>query len=91
MSEQICAYCGKPAEGKYSVHRDSFRRGPEVPLCNACGGMSGPSLDDIWEKIGILPRAIKLLEETETMFLRTEQNRDWLSRRNDLLGWPPSR
>lgn len=52
-----CSYCERsfipdpdPNEG-YSVHRDGFGVGPEVPLCPACGGSESPSLADIWEKI----------------------------------------
>lgn len=46
-----CAYCGKPAQGNYSIHRDGFLKGPEVPLCDACGSKPDPSLTEIWLKI----------------------------------------
>lgn len=46
--ENRCAYCGRVAEGKYSVHRDGFGEGPEVPLCNRCGSGKKPTLGEIW-------------------------------------------
>jgi hypothetical protein len=46
-----CVYCGKPAEGNYSVHRDGFGVGPEVPLCDACGSEPEPELWKIWDRI----------------------------------------
>ena len=53
-----CAYCGKQAEGEFSIHRDDFDEGPEVPLCNACGGpcpltlgATSPTLEQIWWRI----------------------------------------
>jgi hypothetical protein len=48
-----CAYCGQPAGGSFSIHRDGFGEGPEVDLCNDCGG-SPPevlSCEQIWERI----------------------------------------
>ena len=52
MSKRLtCAYCGKPAQGNYSVHRDGFCEGPEVPLCNGCGQSRFPSLPEIWARI----------------------------------------
>lgn len=49
--ERRCAYCGEPAQGNYSIHRDGFGIGPEVPLCNRCGGKRTPSCQDIWDRI----------------------------------------
>jgi len=46
----LCAHCWKPAEGNYSIHRDGFGEGPEVPLCDACGGEETPTCEDIWHK-----------------------------------------
>jgi hypothetical protein len=46
-----CSYCGGPAEGNYSIHRDGFGEGPEVPLCDACGGERTPTLAEIWARI----------------------------------------
>jgi hypothetical protein len=45
-----CAYCGKPSEGHYSVHRDAFGVGPEVELCAACGSGPSPTLREIWAR-----------------------------------------
>lgn len=47
-----CAYCGQPSEGQYSIHRDGYSLGPEVPLCDACGQGDSPSLTQIWARIG---------------------------------------
>ena len=46
-----CVYCGAPAEGNYSIHRDGFCEGPEVPLCDACGAHETPTLAEIWARI----------------------------------------
>lgn len=46
-----CSYCGALSEGQYSVHRDGFDQGPEVPLCNKCGAGDEPTLAKIWAKI----------------------------------------
>ena len=51
MSGPICAFCGKPSEDEYAVHRDGFGVGPVVPLCNACGSGEEPTLDEIWARI----------------------------------------
>lgn len=50
-SSRSCSYCGKPAEGKYTIHRDGYDNGPEVPLCDACGSSTGPSCETIWARI----------------------------------------
>lgn len=47
----VCAYCGDLAQGNYSIHRDGFDNGPEVPLCDQCGDHTGPSLLAIWSRI----------------------------------------
>ena len=46
-----CVYCGRPAEGNYSIHRDGFGEGPQAPLCDACGSNSTPTLGQIWARI----------------------------------------
>jgi hypothetical protein len=46
-----CAYCGRLAEGNYAIHRDGFCEGPEVPLCDACGGHEEPTCEAIWARI----------------------------------------
>lgn len=48
-----CAFCGKPAEGNYAVHRDGFGVGPEVDLCDACGSGQEPTLAEIWDRIAL--------------------------------------
>lgn len=49
----LCAYCKKPAEGNYGIHRDGFCEGPEVDLCDACGGSPAEvlSCEEIWARI----------------------------------------
>jgi hypothetical protein len=47
-----CTFCGKLAEGNYSIHRDGFGEGPEVPLCDGCGGRPTPTEQAIWARIG---------------------------------------
>lgn len=51
MAKRICCFCGKRAQGNYSVHRDGFCKGPEVPLCDACGKDESPTLEEIWKAI----------------------------------------
>ena len=46
-----CAFCGEEHEGNYALHRDGFGLGPELPLCDACGGYVRPSCDEIWYRI----------------------------------------
>ena len=58
-----CAYCGKRAEGHYSIHRDRFCEGPTVPLCDACGQDGEPTLDQIWAKIANPEPLIKAIKE----------------------------
>ncbi len=48
---EICAACGKPAQGNYSIHRDGFFDGPEVPLCDDCGKDEKPSCEILWGAI----------------------------------------
>lgn len=51
--EPRCAYCGEKAEGHYSIHRDGFGVGPEVPLCDWCGSKPEPTCDEIWDRIAL--------------------------------------
>lgn len=46
-----CAYCGGPAEGNYSIHRDGFGIGPDVPLCDKHGSKPTPTEEQIWRRI----------------------------------------
>jgi hypothetical protein len=52
--ELICVYCEGPAQGNYSIHRDGFDEGPEVPLCDKCGSGPTPTCGDIWAKISTI-------------------------------------
>jgi hypothetical protein len=58
-----CAYCGSAADGAYSIHRDGFCEGPEVPLCNACGATESPTLREIWSRIGRSPACLECDED----------------------------
>lgn len=49
-----CAACTKPAEGNFSIHRDGFGIGPEVPLCNGCGASETPTVEELWARIANL-------------------------------------
>ncbi len=69
QSEQ-CSFCGKAAEGNHAIHRDGFSEGPEVPLCDACGGSENPTCEEIWDRISTLiwvekPAIAALLEGYE--------------------------
>jgi hypothetical protein len=46
-----CAACGAPAQGNYSINRDAICDGPEVPLCDACGGGEEPTCEELWARI----------------------------------------
>ena len=47
-----CAACGAPADGdEFSIHRDGFCKGPEVPLCTSCGADETPSCEELWRAI----------------------------------------
>jgi hypothetical protein len=49
-----CAYCGGPHTREYAIHRDGFCQGPQVPLCNRCGGRPKPTERQIWARIATL-------------------------------------
>ena len=51
LLQPTCSYCGRPAEGNYSIHRDGFGVGPEVALCDSCGAHPTPTLRAIWDRI----------------------------------------
>ena len=51
LLKRRCTYCGEPAEGNYSIHRDGFGEGPEVPLCDAHGAHELPTCAEIWARI----------------------------------------
>ena len=46
-----CALCQQPSQGNYAIHRDGFGEGPEVDLCDACGGQITPTCREIWDAI----------------------------------------
>jgi hypothetical protein len=48
-----CSYCFVEIKGEveFTVHRDGFGIGPEVPLCVGCGSKPIPTLEEIWSKI----------------------------------------
>ena len=46
-----CCYCGNLAEGRYSIHRDGFGEGPEIDLCDLCGGSRFPTCEEIWDAL----------------------------------------
>ena len=52
--QEICAYCRKLAQGNFSIHRDDFGVGPEVPLCDECGKDPTPTCEQIWKRISHL-------------------------------------
>ena len=49
MGQQIemCEACGAPSEGNYSIHRDGYGEGPEVPLCDGCGTGPEPTCEEV--------------------------------------------
>lgn len=51
LLEVHCVNCRKPAQGNYSIHRDGFGDGPELPLCDACGCTELPTCNQIWCRI----------------------------------------
>src|SRR5688572_24383288 len=51
QESERCSFCGDPAEGNYSIHRDGFGVGPEVPLCDDCGAHPRPTCGEIWDRI----------------------------------------
>ena len=57
--EPLCAYCGASAKGSaYGIHRDGFGEGPEVPLCDTCGGDNLLTCKKIWARIA-QPQAVE--------------------------------
>lgn len=49
----VCAACGEIIHGKveWSIHRDGFGEGPEVPLCRVCGSDVTPTCEELWAAI----------------------------------------
>lgn len=50
-----CAACGTEIVGevKYTIHRDDFSEGPQVPLCEPCGADDRPTCEELWEAIRV--------------------------------------
>lgn len=50
-----CAFCGQKAQGHFLIQRDGVfnEDSPDVPLCDACGGMPHPTTREIWAKISL--------------------------------------
>ena len=46
-----CSYCNVPIVGEPTIrlHRDAMGEGPQMPLCNDCGGRREPSCEEIWD------------------------------------------
>lgn len=55
MSEanHTCAACGVTWTGDvtYFIHRDGYGIGPEVVICQLCGGESLPTTEELWSWI----------------------------------------
>lgn len=56
-----CACCGGvlPWGVKFTIHRDGFGEGPEVPLCRKCGEKETPTCEEIWARIAERQRSAK--------------------------------
>lgn len=52
-SQKTCAYCERVIDGEVhlAIHRAGFGEGPEVDLCDGCGGNPTPTCEEIWAKI----------------------------------------
>lgn len=77
MKGETCSYCMQPAEGNYSIHRDGFGEGPEVPLCDACGEGAWPTEEEIWSTIGQAERCIHCGEAIEPADERCGSFHSW--------------
>lgn len=51
-----CVLCRGPSEGKYTIHRDGFGEGPDVPLCVACAEDENITCEMIWAYLKLEPR-----------------------------------
>ena len=49
-----CAYCKSlhHSTPNFTIHRDGYGVGPEVPLCDGCGSGQHISCAQIWKAIG---------------------------------------
>lgn len=48
--ESACFHCGSRAQGRFAMHRDGFGLGPQLPLCDRCGGNETPTCEEIWAR-----------------------------------------
>jgi hypothetical protein len=48
-----CVYCGRKAEGNYSIERDGTGSHPAVPLCDRCGSQPRPSILEILARVAM--------------------------------------
>lgn len=80
-ADETCAYCGVPVlKRRHSIHRDGFGLGPEVPLCDACGGEGGPSCEKIWAKLSARLQAERRAEADARIEAMLVQGNDaWFS------------
>lgn len=61
-----CTYCGATFEAlQYSIHRDGFGIGPEVPLCSGCVENPLILMEDIWERIAYPEPLIDAIKEVQ--------------------------
>jgi hypothetical protein len=62
----VCSACGEAFVGPIggSIHRDGFGIGPEVVLCDPCGGHEFPSCEELWSRIAARLRAGAVFEVT---------------------------
>ena len=45
-----CYACGALRTNvEYSIHKDGFGEGPEVPLCPKCGSKRHPTCEELWD------------------------------------------
>lgn len=58
-----CAMCLKPWQGNYSTHRDGMGVGPELPLCDGCGGECGPTCEEIWQAFRVCSQLIPVYDQ----------------------------
>jgi DNA-directed RNA polymerase subunit RPC12/RpoP len=56
-AKYVCAYCGRPAEGQFSIDQHNGDL-PDVMLCNNCGGRQEPHIEAIQNRIGFLEPAV---------------------------------
>lgn len=49
-----CAPCGRQIKRvRFSMATGDFCQGPEVPLCEKCGGKEYPRMEDLWTAIKV--------------------------------------